>query len=134
MYPKIAKIELQFIAENDKNYNKLRNNLCQFKEIFQYIYSMVYPEIHCTTECRGFDLKSTFQLIFETYKDKKKFEQLGKDSNVFLRDRNEHFNKKLLKLTISITQKRKKFPKKLKKEKKRREIAEKNKSLKQKKN
>ena len=71
LYPKVVEIVWKFIAEDDKNYNKLRNNVCQLKEIFQDVYAMVYPEIYCTTECRGFDLKSMFQLIFKTYKDKK---------------------------------------------------------------
>ena len=91
LYPKVAEIVWKFIAEDDKNYNKLRNNVCQLKEIFQDVYAMVYPEIYCTTECRGFDLKSMFQLIFKTYKDKKQLEQLGKDPHVFLNDRNEQF-------------------------------------------
>ena len=67
MHPKIAEIIWKFIAEDDKNYNKLRNNnLCQFNEIFQYVYAMVYPEIYHLTERRGFDLKIISQLIFRT--------------------------------------------------------------------
>ena len=54
------------------NYVLLRNNLSQYKNIFQYAYSNVFPEIYCATEKRGFDLKSTF------YKDKK-IEQFGKN-------------------------------------------------------
>ena len=72
LYPKVSEIILNFIQQDEKNYSKLRNNLCQFKSIFQYIYSCVYPEVHCSTERHGFDLKSTFQLVFKTYKDKKK--------------------------------------------------------------
>lgn len=52
---------------------------------------MVYPKIYCTTERRGFDLKSKFQLILKTYKDKKRLEQLGNDLYVFLKDRNKQF-------------------------------------------
>ena len=63
-----------------KNYNKLRNNLCQFKKIFQYVYAMVYPEIYCITEPRGFNLKSTFSLVFETKKDKKSLNSSVKTS------------------------------------------------------
>ena len=37
----------------------------------------VFPEIHCATERREFDLKCTFHIVFKTYKDKK-IEQLGK--------------------------------------------------------
>ena len=52
---------------------------------------MVYPKIYCTIERRGFDLKSKFQLILKTYKDKKRLEQLGNDLYVFLKDRNKQF-------------------------------------------
>ena len=56
----------------------LRNNLSQLKSIFQYVYFNVYPEIYCFTERKGFDLKSTFHIIFKAYKDKKKVEYLIK--------------------------------------------------------
>ena len=67
------------LAENEKNYVLLRNNLSQYKNIFQYVYPNVFPEIYCATERRGFDLKSTFHIVFKTYKDKKEIEQLGKN-------------------------------------------------------
>ena len=58
----------------------MRNNLSSSKNIFQYIYSNIFPEIYCSTERRGFDLKSNFHIIFKTYKDKKKLEaSLGKN-------------------------------------------------------
>ena len=60
-----------FFKEDDKNYKDLRNNLSSYKNIFQYVYSNVFPEIYGSTERRGFDLKSNFQNIFKTYKDKK---------------------------------------------------------------
>ena len=72
LYPKIEEIVWKFIAKDKKIYNKLRNNLCQFKEIFEYVYSMVYPKIYCTTKRRSFNLYSTFLLIFKAYKDEKK--------------------------------------------------------------
>ena len=83
LYPKIAEIVWKFINENEKTSNQLRNNLCQFKEIFQYVYSILYLEIHCTTKLRGFDLKSTFQLFFKTYKDKKKVRASRKRTKKF---------------------------------------------------
>ena len=73
LYPKIVETVWRFIAGNDQNYNRLRNNLCLFKEIFQYIYLMVHPE------------------IFKACKDKKKFQQLVKDPNGFFKDRNKQF-------------------------------------------
>ena len=78
-HPKIVEIVWKFIHENEKTYN----DLCQFKEIFQYDYSVVYSEIYCTTERHGFDLKSTFQLVFKTYTDKKKLKYLGKEPSNF---------------------------------------------------
>ena len=44
LYPKITEIVWKFINQNEKNYYQLQNNLCQFKEIFQNVYSIVYPE------------------------------------------------------------------------------------------
>ena len=93
LYPKVSEIILNFIQKDEKNYNKLRNNLCQFKNIFQYVYSCLFPEVYCLTERRGFDLKSTFQLVFKTYKDKKKFEQSsGKNSQNYVVERHESFH------------------------------------------
>ena len=91
LYSRVAEIISEFIHENEKNYNKLRNNLSQFKNIFQFIYSNVYPEIYCSTKRRGFDLKSTFHLIFKTYKDKKKLEKMGKNPHDYTLERNESF-------------------------------------------
>ena len=71
LYPKVAEIIWKFIQADEKNYNKLRNNLCQFKKIFQYVYSNVYPEVYCSSERRGLDLSSRFHLVFKTYKDRK---------------------------------------------------------------
>ena len=136
LYPKIAEIVWKVINKNGKNYNQLRNNLCQFKEIFQYVYSIVYSQIYCTRERRGFDLKSTFQLVFKSYKYKKRPSISLKNQAILQKKEIKHLslNKNLWKLTILITVKKKKLMKKLKKEKKkRREIAEKNKLLKWKK-
>ena len=66
-------------VRDEKNYSRLRNNLCQFKNIFQYVYSCVYPDVYCSTKRKGFDLKSLLQLVFKTYKYKKKNEQAGKN-------------------------------------------------------
>ena len=40
---------------------------------------------------RGFDLKSTFQLVFKTYNSKKKLEHLGNEPSNFTKERNETF-------------------------------------------
>ena len=67
-----------FIEKSEKNYKLLQNNLALYKNIFQYVYSNVYHEIYCATEKRGFDLKSTFHIMFKTYKEKMHIRTLGK--------------------------------------------------------
>ena len=88
---RVADIISEFISENENNYSKLRNNLSQFKNIFQIFYSSFYPEIYCLNERGGFDLKSTFQLILKTYKDKKKLEKTGKNPQDYTLKRNDSF-------------------------------------------
>ena len=81
-----------FLNEDEGNYKELRNNLSSYKNIFQYIYSNVFPEIYCSTEKRGFDLKSNFHIIFKTYKDKKQLESsLGKNLDNYESIRNETY-------------------------------------------
>ena len=68
------------LKENEENYKDLRNNLSSYKNIFQYAYSNVFTEIYCSTERRGFDLKSNFYIISKSYKDKKELKiSLGKN-------------------------------------------------------
>ena len=74
LQPKVLQIISEFIEADDNNYRLLLNNLSSFKTIFQYVYSNVFPEIYCSTEKRGFDLKSNFHIMFKTYKDKKQLE------------------------------------------------------------
>ena len=78
LYLKVSEIIFNFIKNDGKNCNRLRDNLSQFKNIFQYVYSCVYPGICCSTEQRGFHLKSTFQVVFKTYKGKEKPKHVGK--------------------------------------------------------
>ena len=68
---RVLEIITDFMKENKENYKDLRNNL---SSIFQYIYSNIFPEICCSTEQCGFDLKSNLDIIFKIYKDKKKLE------------------------------------------------------------
>ena len=51
----------------------------------------MYPEVYCSTDRRGLDLRSTFHLVFKTYKDKKKLEQSGKNPQNYTIKRNEPF-------------------------------------------
>ena len=102
LYPKVAEIIWKFIRFDEKNYNKLRNDLCQFKNIFQYVYSNVYPEVYCSAERRGFDLRSTFHLLFKTYKGKEKLEQSGKNLQKCTIERNESFAFELKPIEIDM--------------------------------
>ena len=90
LQPKVLKTISEFTDEDENNYKKLRNNLPSYKNIFQFVYSNVFPEIYCATEKRGFDLKSNFHIIFKTYKDKKQLESsLGKNPNNYESIRNK---------------------------------------------
>ena len=120
---KIAEIVQKFIDKNEKNYNQLRNNLCQFKKIFQYVCSIAYPETYCTTECRVKHVVLIFKAPFSQFlrhKYKKKLEHLGKEPSSFIKERNEtfKFEQNLRKLTISITWQSKKLTKQNEKRKK----------------
>ena len=86
LYPRVSNIINKFIELDEKTYEQLRNSLSQFKSIFQYVYWNVYPEIYCSTERRGFYLKSTFHIVFKAYKDKK-IEQRGKNPENYVSEK-----------------------------------------------
>ena len=48
----------------------LQGHLAQYKDIYQYVYSHVFLQVHTTSEKRGFDLKSNFHILLKTYRDK----------------------------------------------------------------
>ena len=75
------------------NYVLLRNNFSQFKNIFQYVYFNVYPELYCSTGRWGFDPKSTFHIVFKACKGKKKGRASEEKSTKFCtgKERNLHF-------------------------------------------
>ena len=137
LQPKVSEILTYFLAENKKNFVVLKNNLSQYKNIFQYVYSNVFPEIYCATQRRGFDLKSTFHIVFKTYKDKKKFEQLRKSPQNYGNAHAETsvFEQKLIKIDDFNEAEEKEVKEGVKKRKiKQREVAEKKKLLKKGKN
>ena len=59
-----------FIDGGKQNLRLLQEYLAQFKDVYQYVYSHVFPEIYITSEKRGFDLKSNFHILFKAYRDK----------------------------------------------------------------
>ena len=114
-----------FLNEGEENYKDLRNNLSQYKNIFQCVYSNVFPEIYCSTERRGFNLKSNFHIIFETYKDKKKKMEafIRKNPHNYEEIEMKHvsMNKNRLRLMILKKVKKKKLKRQLKNESKKKE-------------
>ena len=84
LQPKVTEIINEYLNKDTENYNKMRNNLSQYKKFFQYIYSNIFPEIYCSTEQQGFDLKSSFHIMVmvKTYKDKRKWKCLIKTPKV----------------------------------------------------
>ena len=46
LYPKVTEIINEFLDADEKNYVQLRNNLSQFKNVFQCVYSNVYLEVY----------------------------------------------------------------------------------------
>ena len=135
LQPKVSEIITEFLKESEENYLALRNNLSQYKNIFQYVYSNIFTEIYCSTERRGFDLKSTFHIIFKTYKDKKKMDPLGKNTQNYEDIRNETYvyEQKPLKIDDFNEAEEKEVKEHVEKRKiKRREIVEKNKLVKKK--
>ena len=123
--------------EDQSHYKELRNNSSNYKSIFQYIYSNVFPEIYCSTEKRGFDLKSNFHIIFKTYKEKKQLESyLGKNPENYenIRKETNIYEQKPVTIDDFNEVEEKEVKERVEKRRqKRREVAEQNKLLKKKK-
>ena len=57
--------------DQSKNHLRLlQTSLVHYKDIYQYVYSHVFPEIYSTSEKRGIDLRSNFHIMFKVYRDK----------------------------------------------------------------
>ena len=48
----------------------LQKSLAHYKDIYQYVYLHVFPEIYSTSKKRGIDLRSKFHIMFKSYRDK----------------------------------------------------------------
>ena len=107
----------------------------KYKNIFQNVYSLVYPDVYYNSERRSFDIKNEFQIKFKEYKNKKS-EQFGKDPNAYKnREDISPFEQKPISVDVFTKEDEEKLAEKIERRKqKRRELAEKNKELKQKKN
>ena len=135
--PKVLEIITDFLIKDENNYRELRNNLSSYKSIFQYVYPNVFPEIYCSTEKRGFDLKSNFHIIFKTYRHKKQLESsLSKTPENYENIPNETniYKQKPINVDDFHEVDEKEVKERVEKRKqKRQEVAEKNKLLKKKK-
>ena len=64
-----------FIDQGKQNLRMLQEYLARYKDISQYVYSHVFPEVYTTSKKRGFDLKSNFHILFKSYRDKQMIRQ-----------------------------------------------------------
>ena len=63
----VLEIVGKFIDQRKENLRLLQEYLARYKDIYQYVYSHVFPEVYTTSEKRGFDLKSNFHILFKSY-------------------------------------------------------------------
>ena len=128
LQPKVSEIINDFLNKGKENYKDLRNNSSQYKNMFQYVYSNVFPEIYWSAERTGFDFTSNFHIIFKTYKDKKKMEaSLGKHPHNYaeIRDETCVYEQKPIKIDVFNEDEEKEVKERFEKRKqKRKEVAE----------
>ena len=136
LQPKVLEIISELIDADEGNYRLLQNNLSNYKNVFQYVYLNVFPEIYCSTEKRSFDLKSNFHIIFKTYKDKKQLESsMGKNPINYesIRKETNIYEQKPINIDDFNESEEAEVKQRVEKRKqRRREVAEKNKLLKKK--
>ena len=53
------------MKENDENYKDLSNNLSSYKNIFQYVYSSVFPEISLGKNLDNYETIRNEASVFE---------------------------------------------------------------------
>ena len=68
--PGALEIVENFIDQRKKNLRMLQEYLAHYKDIFQYVYPHVFPEIYTSSEKRGSDLKSNFRIMFKAHRNK----------------------------------------------------------------
>ena len=137
LQPKVLDIISEFVEENERDYKLLQNSLSSYKNIFQYVYSKVFPEVYCAKEKKGFDLKNNFHIIFKTYKDKKQMESsLGEnlDNYQSIRNKTNIYEQKPINIDDFNKAEEAEVKQRVEKRKqKRQKVAQKNKLLKKKK-
>ena len=63
--PGALEIVGNFIDQGKKNLRMLQEHLARYKDIYQYVFSHVFPEVYTSSEKRGFYLKVTFILYLK---------------------------------------------------------------------
>ena len=98
---KVLEIVCNFFDESDENITLLQEQLARFKDVYQYVYSHVFPEVYTASEKRGFNLKSNFHILFKTYRDKMILQQqtFAKNAANF---NHQEFEQKPIKLAINF--------------------------------
>ena len=81
-HPGVFKIVGKFMDQKKENLQILQEYLARYKDIYQYVYSHVFPEVYTTSEKRGFDLKSNFHILFKSYRDKQLMRQHSTAKNL----------------------------------------------------
>ena len=99
---KVLEIVCNFFNESDENIFLLQEQLAPFKDVYQYVYSHVFPEVYTASEQRGFDLKSNFHILFKTYRDKMILQQQTLAKNATNFNHQEEFKQKPIKLVINF--------------------------------
>ena len=101
----MLEIVANFIDQSKQNLRLLQENLARYKDIFQYVYSHVFPEVYTVTEKRGVDLKSNFHVMFKTYRDKMMLRQQATAKNIenYEKERQDtcEFEQKLVKTSVN---------------------------------
>ena len=72
----------KFIDQKKENLRMLQEYLACYKDIYQYVYWHIFPEVYTTSERRGFDLKSNFHILFKSYRDKQLMRQHATAKNL----------------------------------------------------
>ena len=99
---KVLEIVCNFFDESDENITLLQEQLARFKDVYQYVYSHVFPEVYTASEKRGFNLKSNFHILFKTYRDKIILQQQTLAKNAANFNHQEEFEQKPIKLAINF--------------------------------
>ena len=111
--PGALEIVGNFIDQGKENLRLLQKHLVRFKDIYQYVYSHVFPEIYTASEKRGFDLKSNFHIIFKSYRDKILVRETAKQQSNYQNNTERfEYEQKPIKTLIRLLMKRKKKLKK----------------------